>query len=220
MFCPPLFLICINNLPWGIPGDIVIYTDDVDIWGTEPAVVKSALDHAKRWFIDWRLRLNDDKCAGVSFGNAPTHQFWNMRNAQIHNGEQHKIFGFWADKALSFSHHKWIVSELAVCILNMIGRKFSSIPIDFQVPCGTYTHPIIEVIVPQQYREWPKTSRAMRVSKGYIQRPVRYWQYRVSERPRTCFVALLCARTSISRSLADLNVQFGNQWENLGRANS
>lgn len=46
-----LFLIYINDPPCDVPGNAVMYADDVSIRDTEPTWVQSVVDHAMRWSV-------------------------------------------------------------------------------------------------------------------------------------------------------------------------
>ena len=122
---PLLFNIYINNLlfslnntdVWNYADDTTLFACDID---TDSVVARLELDSARaiKWFSDNYMKLNEDKCHLLTFGNISDDSVSvRIGSSIITNSTEEKLLGVTLDSKLTFEQH---VSNLCQKVSNKL----------------------------------------------------------------------------------------------------
>ena len=132
---PLLFNVFINDIFWSTHRTkICNYADDTTIFACHPdldTIIKQLEEDSSvivKWFSDNFLKLNDDKCHMIVFGDKSTEATVSIGNSRINESECEKLLGMTFDKKLSFKNMLMIClkrptksfTHLLVCRITLI----------------------------------------------------------------------------------------------------
>ena len=114
---PLLFNVFVNDIFWfSHRTKICNYADDTTIFACHPdldTIIKQLEEDSSvlvKWFSDNFLKLNDDKCHLMIFGDKSTETTISIGNSRINESDYEKLLGVTFDKKLSF---KKLVEDLS-----------------------------------------------------------------------------------------------------------
>ena len=110
---PLLFNIYINDLLLSLNNtDACNYADDTTLFAcdidTDSVIARLELDsaHAIKWFSDNYMKLNEDKCHLLTFGNMSDDSVSiKIGSSTIANSTEEKLLGVTLDSKLTFEQH-------------------------------------------------------------------------------------------------------------------
>ena len=122
---PLLFNIYINDLLLSLNNtDVCNYADDTTLFAcdidTDNVVARLEIDsaHAIKWFSDNYMKLNEDKCHLLTFGNMSSDSVSvKIGSSTIANSTEEKLLGVTLDSKLTFEQH---VSNLCQKVSNKL----------------------------------------------------------------------------------------------------
>ena len=122
---PLLFNIYINDLLLSLNNtDVCNYADDTTLFAcdidTDNVVTRLEIDsaHAIKWFSDNYMKLNEDKCHLLTFGNMSSDSVSvKIGSSTIANSTEEKLLGVTLDSKLTFEQH---VSNLCQKVSNKL----------------------------------------------------------------------------------------------------
>ena len=117
---PLLFNVSVNDIFW-FPHRTKIcnYADDTTIFACHPdldTIIKQLEEDSsvlEKWFSDNFLKLNDDKCHLMIFGDKSTEATVSIGNSRINESDYEKLLGVTFDKKSSFKKHVEDLSKKA-----------------------------------------------------------------------------------------------------------
>ena len=126
---PLLFNVFVNDIFW-FPHRTKIcnYADDTTIFACHPdldTIIKQLEEDSSvlvKWFSDNFLKLNDDKCHLMIFGDKSTEATVSIGNSRINESDYEKLLGVTFDKKLSFKKHVEDLSKKANQKLHALAR--------------------------------------------------------------------------------------------------
>ena len=126
---PLLFNVFINDIFWFVHRTkICNYADDTTIFACHPdldTIIKQLEEDSSvivKWFSDNFLKLNDDKCHLMIFGEKSTEATVSIGNSMINESDYEKLLGVTFDKKLSFKKHVEDLSKKANQKLHALAR--------------------------------------------------------------------------------------------------
>ena len=126
---PLLFNVFVNDIFWFVHRTkICNYADDTTIFASHPdldTIIKQLEEDSSvivKWFSDNFLKLNDDKCHLMIFGEKSTEATVSIGNSMINESDYEKLLGVTFDKKLSFKKHVEDLSKKANQKLHALAR--------------------------------------------------------------------------------------------------
>ena len=126
---PLLFNVFVNDIFWfSHRTKICNYADDTTIFACHPdlnTIVTQLEEDSSvlvKWFSDNFLKLNDDKCHLMIFGDESTETTISIGNSRINESDYEKLLGVTFDKKLSFKKHVEDLSKKANQKLHALAR--------------------------------------------------------------------------------------------------
>lgn len=127
---PLCFILFINDLPRLVENSIVLFADDVKLFGPTESVdqhesIQNDLNEVIHWTHLWQLPLNLKKCAVLHLGQKNPRRPFYMGQEEVRTSTSEKDLGVIVDENLKFHEHTAEVIKKARRILAIIKRTFS-----------------------------------------------------------------------------------------------
>ena len=143
---PLLFNVFVNDIFWFVHRTkICNYAGDTTIFASHPdldTIIKQLEEDSSvivKWFSDYFLKLNDDKCHLMIFGEKSTEATVSIGNSMINESDYEKLLGVTFDKKLSFKKHVEDLSKKANQKLHALARLSNYIdPIKSEIVMNSF----------------------------------------------------------------------------------
>ena len=126
---PLLFNVFVNDIFLFVRcTKICSYADDTTVFACHPTLetilrqLETDGTLIAKWFSDNYLKLNDDKCHLMIFGNKCSKATVTIRSPTIMESEHEKLLGITLDKKLSFRKHIEVLCKKANQKLHALAR--------------------------------------------------------------------------------------------------
>jgi len=171
---PVLFSIFINDLPDVVESDVLLFADDVKVYGqirstTDAVKLQRDLDAVADWGLANGMALNLEKCAVITFGSRRgllLHPY-SLDGESVRRCDSIKDLGVVVNSSLKFKEHVQGVLPRAFRTLGMIRSFSSGLPLDCYLTLfKALVRPIMEYGVPA----WNSLSGADAIALERVQR--------------------------------------------------
>jgi ribonuclease P/MRP protein subunit RPP40 len=122
-----LFYLFVNTNVCNLADDTTPYACDIDLISLLRNIENDTLS-AIVWFDNNYMKLNQDKCHFLIFGNTPEHLWAKVGETVIWESRQEKLLGLTIDKNLKFNEHLLIICKKASGKVTALARMVKLIP--------------------------------------------------------------------------------------------
>ena len=145
---PLLFNVFINDIfDIQLFNKIVVYADDLKLFGYKLQNLQSDLDKLLEWSTDNKMYINIAKCEVLHLGTDNPNIVYLIENSQIPATEHIKDLGLIVDQDLSFKHHTLYVNNKTRKLIGLLFKIFTSKNLEFYLKAyKTYILGILPII--------------------------------------------------------------------------
>ena len=152
---PTLFVIYINDLPWGLNNTAQLFADDTKLYGKsdsreEQQTIQEDLQTLQQWSNLWLLAFHPDKCHSIKIGKKKSEAEYHLEDKNgiktaLKESTTEKDLGVIVDNQLNFKEHVSTAVNKGNRVLGVIRRSFNTgDPTTFMKLYKSIVRPILE----------------------------------------------------------------------------